>query len=127
MELILGKKFKLEVWETCLRTMWLNEVAEFRVVKNVIFHLLLKLLNELNLNGKFLFKLVLNYASCAKQLRDYYKKKSNPHHQHDHAKSCCGFSALKDGLGYPDLDELFKAPQDLVFIFGKLIRRSSNF
>lgn len=37
MELILGKKFKLEVWETCLKTMWLNEIAEFRVVKNVFY------------------------------------------------------------------------------------------
>lgn len=35
MEIILGKKFKLEVWETCLRTMRLNEVASFKVEKSV--------------------------------------------------------------------------------------------
>lgn len=35
MEMILGKKFKLEVWETCLRTMRLNEVASFKVEKSV--------------------------------------------------------------------------------------------
>ena len=31
MELILGKKFKLEVWETCLQTMAVGEVASFQV------------------------------------------------------------------------------------------------
>jgi len=29
MELILGKQFKLEVWEACLQTMKVKEVAEF--------------------------------------------------------------------------------------------------
>ena len=35
MEIILGKKFKLEVWETCLKTMQPNEVSEFLVDKLV--------------------------------------------------------------------------------------------
>lgn len=35
MELIIGKKFKIEIWEKCIRTMWLNEVAKFSVVKEV--------------------------------------------------------------------------------------------
>ena len=35
MELVLGKKFKLEAWETCLQTMDLNEVARFTVKKTV--------------------------------------------------------------------------------------------
>ena len=35
MEIILGKKFKLEVWETCLKTMLPNEVSEFLVDKLV--------------------------------------------------------------------------------------------
>lgn len=29
MEIILGKKFKLEVWEACLKTMRQGEMAEF--------------------------------------------------------------------------------------------------
>ena len=37
MEIILGKKFKLEVWETCLKTMLPNEVSEFLVDKLVCF------------------------------------------------------------------------------------------
>jgi AH receptor-interacting protein len=35
MELIVGKKFKLEIWERALKTMWLNEVAKFSVDKEV--------------------------------------------------------------------------------------------
>lgn len=35
MELILGKKFKLPIWERALKTMWLNEVAKFSVDKEV--------------------------------------------------------------------------------------------
>jgi AH receptor-interacting protein len=37
MELIIGKKFKLEVWENCLQTMWLNEVSKFKVKKEASF------------------------------------------------------------------------------------------
>jgi len=35
MEMILGKKFKLEVWEALIKTMRQNEVAEFIVDKKV--------------------------------------------------------------------------------------------
>lgn len=35
MELILGKKFKLEVWEVILQKMALTEVARFKVHKSV--------------------------------------------------------------------------------------------
>lgn len=35
MELILGKKFKLPIWERALKTMWINEVAKFSVDKEV--------------------------------------------------------------------------------------------
>lgn len=34
MELVLGKKFKLEVWETIVQKMALNEVACFKVHKS---------------------------------------------------------------------------------------------
>ena len=37
MELIVGKKFKLEIWARALTTMWLNEVARFQVVKEVSY------------------------------------------------------------------------------------------
>lgn len=35
MELVLGKKFKLEVWEVMVQKMSLNEVAKFTVHKSV--------------------------------------------------------------------------------------------
>lgn len=34
-EILIGKQFKLEVWETIVQTMAVNEVAEFHVEKNV--------------------------------------------------------------------------------------------
>ena len=34
-EILIGKKFKLEVWETVIQSMAINEVAEFQVDKNV--------------------------------------------------------------------------------------------
>lgn len=35
MELVLGKKFKMEVWETIVKLMSINEVATFTVTKHV--------------------------------------------------------------------------------------------
>ena len=35
MELLIGKQFKLEVWEKSLKTMRRNEVAEFTIDKSV--------------------------------------------------------------------------------------------
>lgn len=100
MELIIGKKFKLEVWEKAIKTMWLGEVAKFTVAKEIIG----------------------NYPIAAKQLREYYKKTCNTKQcGHDHANEprqhCCGFNLIEHGLGYPDLDNLLKNPKELDFIF----------
>lgn len=38
MELVLGKKFKLEVWEAIVQKMALNEVARFKVDKSVCLY-----------------------------------------------------------------------------------------
>lgn len=38
MELVLGKKFKLEIWEVIVQKMALNEVAVFHVDKSVRFY-----------------------------------------------------------------------------------------
>lgn len=35
LHIVLGKKFKLEVWEAIIQKMALNEVAQFRVDKSV--------------------------------------------------------------------------------------------
>ena len=101
MEIIIGKKFKLEVWEQALKTMWLNEVAKFSVVKELLF----------------------DYPIAAKQLREYYESTSDccshkhPHEAKPQRQHCCGFNLMENGVGYADLDELLKNPKPLDFIF----------
>jgi len=48
MELIFGKKFKLEVWETCLKSMRVDEVASYIVDASVCYNLVLGLLTILS-------------------------------------------------------------------------------
>ncbi|KAL9695771.1 hypothetical protein quinque_015056 [Culex quinquefasciatus] len=87
MELVLGKKFKLEVWEVCVQKMALNEVASFRCDKS----------------------LVQQYPFVAKTIRDALKPS-------DQRKHCCGMTIQNEGIGYGDLDEIFNCPQDLEFV-----------
>ncbi|CRK98842.1 CLUMA_CG012091, isoform A [Clunio marinus] len=86
MELVLGKKFKLEVWEVIVQKMSLNEVAKFTVDKS----------------------LVQQYPFVSKTIRDAYKKP-------EERKHCCGMTLQNEGIGYHDLDELFHSPCDLIF------------
>nr|CAG4650315.1 EOG090X09NR [Sida crystallina] len=95
MELLIGKQFKLEVWESILRTMSVAEVAEFYVHSS----------------------LCLPYPIVAKTLRDAYLKKK---HDEDHVPTphCCGAMALSGNspkLGYEDLNNLMDKPSDLLF------------
>jgi AH receptor-interacting protein len=119
MEIIIGKKFKLEIWERALKTMWLNEVAKFSVVKELLY----------------------DYPVVAKQLREYYESlddcssHSHSHHGHshqnpkkstttnnnNHRSHCCGYNLIEHGVGYSDLDSLLKQPKDLDFIL-ELVR-----
>lgn len=103
MELIIGKKFKLEVWEKALKTMWLNEVAKFSVIKDLLF----------------------DYPIVAKQLREFYQPDDSSHkHNHNEQrqrKHCCGHNMMEHGVGYDDLDALLKNPKNLDFYF-ELIR-----
>ncbi|KAI8491807.1 Aryl-hydrocarbon-interacting protein-like 1 [Branchiostoma belcheri] len=87
MELIFGKKFKLEIWEKCLMSMRVGEVAEFICEP----------------------KVVVQYPVVAKSLRDIRQGKQ------DRPRHCCGM-ASDNSLGYPDLDQLVKNPQPLAFI-----------
>uniref|UniRef100_T1E743 peptidylprolyl isomerase n=1 Tax=Anopheles aquasalis TaxID=42839 RepID=T1E743_ANOAQ len=86
MELVLGKKFKLEVWEAIVQQMALGEVARFRCDQS----------------------LVLQYPFVAKTIRDAAKPR-------EERKHCCGMTVQNEGIGYRDLDELFAQPQDLEF------------
>jgi AH receptor-interacting protein len=87
MELVLGKKFKLEVWEVIVQKMALNEVAKFTVDKS----------------------LVLQYPFVSKTIRDAARPQ-------EERKHCCGMTIQNEGIGYKDLDDIFTKPCDLEFI-----------
>lgn len=95
MEIIVGKKFKLDVWEKCLKSMRVAEVAEFQASR----------------------RHCAAYPAVAKTLRDYLKGDKHEHHQHQRS-ACCAGSMLQsgEGLGYEDLNSLMKDPQPLTFI-----------
>ncbi|EFX72952.1 hypothetical protein DAPPUDRAFT_325741 [Daphnia pulex] len=93
-EILIGKKFKLEVWETMVQAMAVNEVSEFYVDKT----------------------LCLTYPLVAKTLRDAYSKDKPKTHEHT-SPHCCGAMALVNGpkLGYDDLNQLMEKPSDYLF------------
>uniref|UniRef100_A0A146LWJ2 AH receptor-interacting protein n=1 Tax=Lygus hesperus TaxID=30085 RepID=A0A146LWJ2_LYGHE len=87
MELVIGKKFKLECWESMVQAMSINEVASFVVDKSLCH----------------------SYPLVSKTLRDakFPEKTRNRH--------CCGQMAY--AFEYQDLNDLMKKPVDLEFIF----------
>ncbi|XP_019870940.1 AH receptor-interacting protein [Aethina tumida] len=87
MELVLGKKFKLEVWEVIVQKMALNEVAQFTVDKS----------------------LVVQYPFVAKTLRDIHRPEGcrTTHH--------CAMSLQNQGVGYDDLNAFLSKPSNLEF------------
>jgi len=93
MELVLGKKFKLEVWETCVQTMALHEVASFKVKAH----------------------LAANYPTVAKTLRDKFSKDPK---KSSHGHVCGMMAAHREGglTGYDDLNELCRLATDLEFV-----------
>jgi len=95
LEIIVGKKFKLEVWEKCLKSMRVEEVSEFQASR---LH-------------------CAAYPAVAKTLRDINKPK-HADHGHHRQSTCCAGSMLQsaEGLGYDDLNALMKDPQPLTFI-----------
>ncbi|KAM8970026.1 AH receptor-interacting protein isoform X2 [Sarcophilus harrisii] len=91
MELILGKQFKLPVWETIVRSMRPGEVAEFLCdVKHVVL-----------------------YPLVSKSLRNIAAGKDPLEGQ----RHCCGIAQMQEhsSLGHADLDELQQRPQPLIF------------
>ncbi|XP_077164776.1 uncharacterized protein LOC143822945 [Paroedura picta] len=92
MEIIVGKMFKIEVWETLLTSMRIGEVAEFWCDP---IH-----------TGM--------YALVSKSIRKIVEGKDPLEGQ----KHRCGMGNLFDyhSTGYTDLDELMRTPQPLIFI-----------
>ncbi|XP_015783502.1 AH receptor-interacting protein [Tetranychus urticae] len=98
MELLIGKKFKLEIWETLIKTMRIGEVARFHCKAAT----------------------VLNYPFVSKQFRRFANNGAKDEHgdneeAHTHESHCCGM-ALQKSCGFSDLDELIKSPSDLYFV-----------
>lgn len=92
-ELLLGKKFKMEVWEECLNTMRKGEEAMFFIDK----------------------KLVSSYPIVSQTLRKAYNKGAVPaKKKEEEGHRCCGMGA-KEGLGHKDLDDLLANPRHMKF------------
>ncbi|KAG2463596.1 AH receptor-interacting protein [Polypterus senegalus] len=91
MELIIGKKFKLPVWETILVTMCEGEIAEFLCdTKHTVL-----------------------YPMVSKSLRNIAAGKDPL----EGLRHCCGMAQMHDHhlLGHPDLDDLHNSPRPLIF------------
>ncbi|CAH1155775.1 unnamed protein product [Phaedon cochleariae] len=87
-ELVLGKKFKLEVWEAILQKMAIDEVAQFTIDKS----------------------LVVQYPFVSKTIRDIHRPKE------ERKTHCCAMTLQNEGIGYNDLNDLLKNPVDLEYI-----------
>ncbi|XP_035213676.1 AH receptor-interacting protein-like [Stegodyphus dumicola] len=90
MELILGKKFKMPVWEECVKTMTIDEVAEFTVKKSRVD----------------------SYPLVSKSYREFAGIANS---KKGHKGHCCGMMAFTEGVGHKDLDILLRNPCDLQF------------
>ena len=100
MELILGKQFRLPIWEELLKSMCVNEVSRFVISRS----------------------LVINYPFISAQYRKFAKY---PIECRIKTKSSCCARMIENGVGYDDLDELMANPKDLIFIFEVLKAESS--
>ncbi|XP_041979263.1 aryl-hydrocarbon-interacting protein-like 1 [Aricia agestis] len=97
MVLVIGHKFKLEVWETIVKMMSLGEVASFQVKKELVY----------------------SYPFVSKTLRELGQENNRKTHT-------CTMTLHTEGIGYPDLDDLINNPTDLEFIIEILKIEQSN-
>lgn len=104
MELIIGKKFKLEPWEDLIKTMRVGEIAELVCDKSI----------------------VPCYVLVSSQFRKFVKGITKSEDGVP-SPSCCGM-AMKNSIGHPDLDELMKNPKDLSFTIELLdVKENSSY
>ncbi|XP_034831777.1 AH receptor-interacting protein isoform X1 [Maniola hyperantus] len=96
MVLIIGHKFKLEVWENIVKMMAVGEVASFQVKKELVY----------------------SYPFVSKTLRELGQEQKIKH--------SCTMTLHTEGIGYSDLDDLINNPCDLEFIIEVLKVERSN-
>lgn len=90
MELLIGKEFKLPIWEQCLKSMKVCEVAQFQIDKSLLD----------------------NYTLVSQSYRSFAG--AGPPHR----RRCCGMMAdEKYSTGHADLDKLLEKQVDLSFTF----------
>uniref|UniRef100_A0A1I7XU36 TPR_REGION domain-containing protein n=1 Tax=Heterorhabditis bacteriophora TaxID=37862 RepID=A0A1I7XU36_HETBA len=92
LELVFGKKFQLPIFETCLRSMLIDEISQFDIEASELY----------------------TYPMVSKKLRDIAKP--HGHNREAHSSHMCA-AALTSGTGYPALDPLLEQPRPLRFIF----------
>ncbi|XP_045498476.1 AH receptor-interacting protein [Colias croceus] len=97
MMLVIGHKFKLEVWESIIKMMAVGEVASFTVQKELVY----------------------SYPFVSKTLRELGQE------QHK-IKHSCTMTLHTEGIGYQDLDDLISNPCDLEFIIELLKVETSD-
>ncbi|VDD86077.1 unnamed protein product [Enterobius vermicularis] len=94
LELVFGKKFQLPVFETCLRSMHIDEISQFDIEASELYP----------------------FPHVSSKLRDIAKSEMNESKgQEDVHHHRCALGGLE--TGYPELDALIKDPQSLRFIF----------
>uniref|UniRef100_A0A0M3IQ90 TPR_REGION domain-containing protein n=1 Tax=Ascaris lumbricoides TaxID=6252 RepID=A0A0M3IQ90_ASCLU len=95
LEIVFGKKFQLPIFETCIKTMLIDEISQFDIDKTELFP----------------------YPLVSQKLRDISRSELDPRHadEYHHTHHCAAMGPI--GTGYPALDELLKKPQPLRFIF----------
>ncbi|XP_026761768.1 aryl-hydrocarbon-interacting protein-like 1 [Galleria mellonella] len=99
MVLVIGHKFKLEVWETIVKMMAVGEIASFQVKKELVY----------------------SYPFVSKTLRELGQESHK-------VKHTCTMTLHTEGIGYPDLDDLINNPCDLEFIIELLkVERSDEY
>lgn len=89
MELLIGKEFKLPVWEQCIKSMKVKEVAQFTINK-----------------------CLLDSYTLVSQSYRAFAGIGKPH-----KRRCCGMMEEKHTTGHADLDKLTEKQVDLVCTF----------
>lgn len=89
MELLIGKEFKLPIWEQCIKSMKVKEVAQFTINK-----------------------CLLDSYTLVSQSYRAFAGVGKPHR-----RRCCGMMEEKHTTGHADLDKLAEKQVDLVCTF----------
>ena len=112
-ELLIGREFKLGIWEDLAKSMRLGEIARFKCPFKVDVTLVSVGPHFSHVVCVCLPQLVIEYPRVSKALRELALKKAGKEVPHTHSHTC-GFGAMQ-GTGYADLDRLYHDRHPLAF------------